>query len=382
MVPRNITGEEHEAFRASIRRFIERDIMPRYREFEDNGEVPRDIWLKAGEMGMLAPDVPVEYGGPGGDFIFNAVVHEELARAGAASFSASLIAHGDIVSGYLVDLGTEQQKLEWLPRLVTGEVIAAIGMSEPSAGSDLKALRTTAVRDGDNFVINGQKTFITNGYNADLVIVAAKTDTSGKSSGVSLFLVDSSLPGFQRGRKLEKVGQKAGDTAELFFDNVRVPATAMLGEENRGFRLMMQQLPRERVAIAMTAVAEAESALDWTIDHVKAREAFGQTLSQFQTVRFKIAELATEMALQRVFLDWCIERCVSGELDLQSAVMCKYSASDVSYRVIDECLQLFGGYGYMREYPISRAWVDARIHKIYGGSNEIMKDIIGKGILN
>lgn len=381
-VPRTLFSDEHEAFRDAIRRFIEREIMPSYLEWENEGEIPREVWLKAGEVGMLAPDVPEAYGGPEGDFLFNAVVHEELARAGAASFSASLIAHSDIVASYLMELGTEEQKQRWLPGMVTGEIIASIGMSEPGAGSDLKAIRTTARRDGDDYVINGQKTFITNGYNADLVVLAAKTDTSGTRSGVSLFTVDTRLSGFRRGRKLEKVGQKAGDTAELFFDDVRVPASALLGKEHKGFGAMMSLMPRERIAIAMSAVAEAEAALDWAIEHVKTREAFGQAIGQFQSIRFKVAELATDLAVQRVFVDWCLQRDAIGELDLQSAVMCKLAASDVSYRVIDECLQLFGGYGYMREYPISRAWVDSRIHRIYGGTNEIMKDIIGKGLLD
>lgn len=378
-VPRTIFSEEHEAFRDAIRRFIQRDIMPHYREWEDAGMVPRVAWLKAGEMGMLGPDVPLEYGGAGGDFLFNAVVHEELAYAGAASFSACLVAHNDIVTSYLVKLGTEAQKRRWLPGMVTGEVIGAIGMSEPGAGSDLKALRTTARRDGDAYVLNGQKTFITNGQNANLVVVAAKTDVV--NSGVSLFLVDTAQEGFRRGRALEKVGQKAGDTAELFFDDIRLSNDTLLGVENKGFRAMMELMPRERVAIAMSAIAEAEGALEWAIEHVKTREAFGQKIAEFQTIRFKIAELATEAAVARVFTDWCLEHSVAGDLEFVNAIMAKLWVTDVSYKIIDECLQLFGGYGYMREYPISRAWVDARIHRIYGGTNEIMKDIIGKKIL-
>jgi len=378
-VPRTIFGEEHEAFRDAIRRFIAREIVPHYREWEDAGMVPRAAWLRAGQMGMLGPDVPLEYGGPGGDFLFNAIVHEELAYAGAASFSACLVAHNDIVTSYLVKLGTEAQKLRWLPGMVTGEVIGAIGMSEPGAGSDLKSLRTTALREGDDYLLNGQKTFITNGLNADLVVVAAKTDVA--NSKVSLFLLDTQQAGFRRGRALEKVGQKAGDTAELFFDSVSLPADTLLGEEGKGFRAMMELMPRERIAIAMSAVAEAEGALDWTIEHVKTRDAFGQKLAEFQSIRFKIAELATEIAVARVFTDWCLARSLADDLEFTNAIMAKLWVTDVSYKVIDECLQLFGGYGYMREYPISRAWVDARIHKIYGGTNEIMKDIIGKRLL-
>jgi len=381
MVPRTLFSEEHDAFRDAIRRFIEREVVPVYREWEDAGEVPRAVWRQAGEVGLLAPDVPEQYGGAGGDFLFNAVVHEELARAGAASFSACLIAHNDIVAAYLFELGTEEQKRRWLPDMVTGAVIGAIGMSEPGAGSDLKAIRTSARREGDHYVLNGQKTFITNGYNADMVVVAAKTTQAAGSSGVSLFVVDTALPGVRRGRRLEKVVQKAGDTAEIFFDDIILPADTLLGQENKGFRAMMELMPRERIAIAMSAVAEAEAALDWAIEYVKTRQAFGQPLGQLQSIRFKVAELATELAVARVFVDWCLHRMITQTLDLQSAVMAKYHVTDVSYRVIDESLQLFGGYGYMREYPISRAWVDSRVHRIYGGTNEIMKDIIGKALL-
>jgi alkylation response protein AidB-like acyl-CoA dehydrogenase len=382
LVPRTLFAEEHDAFRDSIRRFIEHEVVPAYRAWEDAGLVPRDVWRAAGAVGMLCPDVPEEYGGPGGDFLFNAIVHEELARAGAASFSACLIAHNDIIVSYLMKLGTEEQKHLWLPAMVSGAAVAAIGMSEPGAGSDLKALRTVARRTGGNYVLNGQKTFITNGYNADFVVVAAKTDPDNPKVGISLFIVDTTLQGFRRGRLLEKVGQKAGDTAELFFDDIVLAADTLLGTENGGFRAMMELMPRERIAIAMSAVAEAESALDWTIDHVKTREAFGKPLAELQTVRFKIAELASECAVARVFVDWCLKRQASEDLDLQSAVIAKYWVTDAAYSVIDECLQLFGGYGYMREYPISRAWVDSRIHRIYGGANEIMKDIIGKGLLS
>jgi alkylation response protein AidB-like acyl-CoA dehydrogenase len=304
-----------------------------------------------------------------------------MARVGAGSFSACLTSHSDINASYLMELGTEEQKRRWLPAMVSGDVITAIGMSEPGAGSDLKAIRTTARRVGDDYILNGQKTFITNGHNADLVIVAARTTAPDVKVGISLFLVDTRLPGFRQGKLLEKVGQKAGDTAELFFDNVVLPADNLLGQENSGFRAMMDLMPRERLAIAMSAVAEAEYALEWAIQHVKTREAFGRTLSELQTIRFKVAELASSVAVARVFVDWCLQKQVARCLDLRSAVIAKYWVTDASYAVIDECLQLFGGYGYMREYPISRAWVDSRVHRIYGGTNEIMKDIIGKGLL-
>ena len=381
VVPRTLFSEEHEAFRDVVRRFVDREVVPNYRSWEDAGSVPRDAWRKGGEIGLLCPDVPEQYGGPGGDFLFNSVVHEEMARVGAGSFSACLISHSDINASYLMELGTEEQKRRWLPAMVSGAVITAIGMSEPGAGSDLKAIRTTARRVGDDYILNGQKTFITNGHNADLVIVAARTTAPDVKVGISLFLVDTRLPGFRQGKLLEKVGQKAGDTAELFFDNIVLPADNLLGQENSGFRAMMDLMPRERLAIAMSAVAEAEYALEWAIQHVKTREAFGRALSELQTIRFKVAELASSVAVARVFVDWCLQKQVARSLDLRSAVIAKYWVTDTSYAVIDECLQLFGGYGYMREYPISRAWVDSRVHRIYGGTNEIMKDIIGKGLL-
>ena len=381
IVSRSLFSGEHEAFRDVVRRYVDREVTPNLRAWEDEGYVPRAAWLKGGELGLLCPDVPEAYGGPGGDFLFNAIVHEELARVGATSFSACLVSHSDINAAYLMELGTEEQKQRWLPPMVSGKVIAAIAMSEPGAGSDLKAIRTIARRDGDHYTLSGQKTFITNGQNADLVIVAARSTARDAKVGISLFLVDAKLPGFRRGRLLEKVGQKAGDTSELFFDDVVLGPDTLLGQENGGFRAMMELMPRERIAIAMSAVAEAEYALDWTIQHVKTREAFGRKLSDLQTIRFKIAELASEVAFSRVFVDWCLQKQVAGGLDLRSAAIAKYRVTDDSYKVIDECLQLFGGYGYMRDFPISRAWVDSRVHRIYGGTNEIMKDIIGKGLL-
>jgi alkylation response protein AidB-like acyl-CoA dehydrogenase len=381
VIPRTLFAEEHDAYRESIRRFIEREVVPHYMSWEDAGQVPREVWQKAGAVGLLCPDVPERYGGPGGDFLLNAIVHEELARVGAGSFSACLISHSDINAAYLMELGTEEQKLKWLPPMVSGEVVSAIGMSEPGAGSDLKAMRTFARKESQGYVLNGQKTFITNGLNADLVIVAARTTPRDAKVGISLFLVDTRTAGFRRGRALEKVGQKAGDTAELFFDDVLVPHDCLLGKENQGFEAMMDLMPRERVAIAMTAVSEAESALEWTLQHVTRREAFGRTLAELQTVRFKVAELASSVAVARTFVDSCLQKQAAGPIDLRTAVIAKLWVTDTSYAVIDDCLQLFGGYGYMREYPISRAWVDSRVHRIYGGTNEIMKDIIGKGLL-
>lgn len=365
-----------------MRRFIEREVVPDYRAWEDAGRIPRDVWEKAGEIGMLCPDVPVEYGGPGGDFLCNAIVHEELARVGAASFSACLIAHSDIVGSYLLTLGTETQKSWWLPRMAQGAAIAAIAMSEPGAGSDLKGMRSFARRGDSGYFLNGQKTFITNGSQADLVVVAAKTAADDSKSDISLFLVDTQLPGFRRGRLLDKVGQKAGDTAELYFDDIPLGQDTLLGAENTGFRSMMELMPRERVAIAMSAIAEAEAALEWTMEHVKTRQAFGQPLAKLQTIRFKIAEIASALSVARVYVDWCLARALTGNLELRHAVIAKYWVSEAAYAAIDDCVQLFGGYGYMREYPISRAWVDSRIHRIYGGTNEIMKEILGKALLS
>lgn len=381
VIPRTLFSEEHDAYRDSVRRFIVREIVPHYRSWEDAGQVPRELWLKSGGVGLLCPDVPERYGGPDGDFLLNAIVHEELARVGAASFSACLMSHNDINAAYLMELGTEEQKRRWLPRMVTGEAVSAIAMSEPGAGSDLRGMRTVARKESQDYILNGQKTFITNGGSADLVIVAARTSAPEAKVGISLFLVDAQTAGFRRGRLLEKVGQKAGDTAELFFDDVRVPAECLLGGESQGFRAMMDLMPRERVAIAMSAIAEAEAALEWAIEHVKRREAFGRALAELQSIRFKVAEMASAVAVARNFVDDCLRKQVAGRLDLRSAVIAKYWVTDAAYRVIDDCLQLFGGYGYMREYPISRAWVDSRVHRIYGGTNEIMKDILGKELL-
>jgi len=371
---RRIFTADHDNFRDAVRRFVEREITPRVAEWEKIGMVPREAWQQAGAMGMLCPDVAEEYGGPGGDFLYNAIVHEELARGNAVSFSACLIAHSDIIASYIGKLGTEEQKRKWLPKMVTGDVIAAIGMSEPGAGSDLKSIRTTARAADGGFLLSGQKTFITNGYNADLVVVACKTD----DKKISLFTVDTTSPGFRRGRLLEKVGQKAGDTAELFFDEIKLTGKDILGELGQGFKHMMTLMPRERLAIVVTAIAEAETAYELTLDYVRERKAFGQRIVDFQAIRFKLAEIAADLEVARVFVDRCIEEEAAGTFDIQSAAISKFWITDVACKAIDDCLQLFGGYGYMREYPISRLWTDSRIHRIYGGTNEIMKEIIGR----
>ena len=372
---RRIFSDEHHEFRTSVRRFVAREVAPHVAEWERAGVMPREIWLQAGSMGMLCPDVPEHYGGPGADFLFNAIVHEELAKGGAVSLSACLIAHSDIVAGYLVKLAPEALRSRWLPGMVTGQVIAAIGMSEPDAGSDLKAIRTTARSQGDGrYTISGQKTFITNGFNADLVVTACKTG----QKELSLFAVDTTLPGFRCGRLLDKIGQRAGDTAELFFDDVAVTEADIVGTVGGGFTDMMALMPRERLAIVVTALAEAEAAFDLALDYVKERTAFGRRIVDFQAVRFKLAEIAAELEVARAYVDRCIEEEAADSFDIASAAISKFWVTETAFKAIDDCLQLFGGYGYMREYPISRLWTDSRVHRIYGGTNEIMKEIIGR----
>lgn len=372
---RRIFTPEHEGFRDGIRHFIEKEITPQVMVWEEAGLVPREVWRQLGAMGMLCPDVAEEYGGAGGDFLYNAIVHEELARGGAVSLSACLIAHGDIVAAYIGQLGNDEQKKKWLPKMVSGEVIAAIGMSEPNAGSDLKAIRTTARPDGKGgYLLSGQKTFITNGYNADMIVVACKAG----EKGISLFIVDTHVQGFRRGRLLEKVGQKAGDTAELFFDDISLTDGDILGQLGSGFKDMMKLMPRERLAIVATALAEAETAFELALNYVRERKAFGQRIVDFQAIRFKLAEISADLEVARVFVDRCMEEDAAGTFDIRSAAISKFWITDLACKAIDDCLQLFGGYGYMREYPISRLWTDSRIHRIYGGTNEIMKEIIGR----
>ncbi|HSD54562.1 MAG TPA: acyl-CoA dehydrogenase family protein [Burkholderiales bacterium] len=368
--------DEHHAFRATVRRFVEREVAPHHGEWEERGQVPRALWRKAGELGFLCPAIPAEYGGGGGDFLLSTIVTEELCWAGATGPLFYL--HSDIVAPYLLHYGSEAQKRKWLPRMTSGETITGICMTEPGAGSDVAAIRTRARRDGDELVVSGQKIFISNGQIADLFIVAAKTDPEAGAKGVSLVLVESDRPGFARGRNLEKVGMHAQDTSELFFDEVRVPASNLLGAEGKGFGYLMTQLPQERLLVAIGAVAAAESAIRWTLDYVRDRQAFGAPLAERQHVRFALTEAHTEVTIGRVFLDHCIALHLEGKLDTATASMAKYWLSDMQNQVIDACLQLHGGYGYMREYPIARAWADARVQRIYGGANEIMKEIIAR----
>ncbi|MET0986340.1 MAG: acyl-CoA dehydrogenase family protein [Steroidobacteraceae bacterium] len=378
MFQRTLFKPEHEEFRNTVRKFIDREIRPHHLQWEKDGIVPRELWLKAGETGMLCCTIPEEYGGLGLDYLFDVVVFEELARSGFTG--PGFMIHCDLVATYVNSFGTEEQKRHWLPKMVRGEAIGSLGMTEPHAGSDLKNIKTRAVREGDHFVINGQKVFISNGQSCDVIVLATRTSAADAQNGITLFLVDTHLPGFVRGRNLEKLGLKAQDTSELFFENVKVPAAALLGAEGQGFQLMMQKLAQERLAQAIRSATVAETAIEWTVEYTAQRKAFGRTLAEFQNTQFKLAELKTEATIGRVFTDQCIERFMAGELDPVDAAMAKMWLSNLHCKVVDECLQLFGGWGYMWEYPIARAYADARIIKIAGGSIEIMKLIIGRSL--
>jgi alkylation response protein AidB-like acyl-CoA dehydrogenase len=377
---RDLYDADHEAFRATCRAFLDKHVVPFHKQWEADGIVDRGIWLEAGKQGLLGLDVPEEYGGGGvHDFRYNAVLSEEVVRARASGVGFTL--HNEVVAPYLLKLATEEQKQRWLPKFCTGELITAIAMSEPGAGSDLQGIATTAVRDGDDYVVNGQKTFITNGIHSDLVIVVVKTDPDAKAAhGLSLLVVERGMPGFERGRNLDKIGLKAQDTAELFFTDVRVPAANLLGEENRGFFYLMDNLPQERLAIAVGAVAASERVLDETLSYCKDRTAFGRPIGSFQHSRFVLAELATEVQIARVFVDKCILELNAGRLSVTDAAMAKWWTTELQLRVVDAGVQLHGGYGYMLEYPIALAYLDSRVQTIYGGTTEIMKEIIGRSL--
>ena len=364
--------------RETSRRFLAHHVVPHMPHWRRQGHVDRNVWRKAGEAGLLCMGLPAEYGGGGGTFRHEAVFMEERARAGCLEFAASL--HSCIVAPYLLHYGTEAQKRAWLPAMASGDAVGAIAMTEPGAGSDLKAMRTRARRDGGGWVISGQKTFISNGQLADLVIVCAKTDPERGAKGISLFLARGDAPGFRRGRNLEKIGGHAQDTSELFFDDVRLPADALLGEENAGFAMLMSQLPQERLVIGVEATASMEYAISETLDYVRQREVFGQKLIEFQNTRFVLAEAKTEATIARVFIDWCIDRLVAGELNVATAAMAKWWTTDRLCDIADRCLQLFGGYGFMAEYPIAQLWAGSRVRKIYGGANEIMKELIARSL--
>jgi alkylation response protein AidB-like acyl-CoA dehydrogenase len=377
-VERRIFTEEHDQFRQMVRGFLETEVVPFHDDWEREGIVPRELWKKAGAQGLLCTDVPTEYGGGGvADFRYNVVITEELCRVGASGVGFPL--HNDVVVPYFLKYATDEQKQRYLPPMCSGETITAIAMTEPGTGSDLAGVKTTAiVQDDGSYLLNGAKTFITNGITADLVIVVAKTDPSEKHGGISLLLVERGMEGFERGRKLDKIGMAAQDTAELFFNDVRVPAENVLGEVGKGFLYLMQALPQERLGIAVAGSAGAMAALDMTLAYCKEREAFGRPIGSFQNTRFKLAEMKTKALITREFVDRCTELHNEGKLPVDEAAMAKYWASDVLNEVVDECVQLHGGYGYMREYPIARAFVDARVQRIYGGTNEIMKEIIGR----
>lgn len=377
---RTLYGPDHEAFRESAREFVNRYVMPHQEKMIEQRYIDREVWLEAGRNGFLGLEVPEQYGGSeAGDYRFNAVLGEELARASAA-FSSCLGIHYDIVAPYLVKLTTDEQKERWLPKFCTGEMVTAIGMTEPSGGSDLAALKTTAVRDGDDWIINGSKTFITNGYSADLVIVATRTSPEKKARGITLFAVEAGTEGFERGRKLDKVGQPESDTAELFFDNVRVPSTNMIGELDGGFIHMMQLLPQERIGAAVANLAHARPILEETIEYAKERKAFGQPIGQMQWNKFLIAELVTKLEVAQAYVDNCVAAHDAGELTAIDAAKAKWWSAQVQNEILDHCVQLHGGYGFMKEYRAARAWMDARVTKIWAGSNEIMKELIGRDL--
>lgn len=374
---RHLFDADHDAFRETARAFCEKEIVPHHDSWEEAGIVPRELWTAAGDAGLLGFMVPEQYGGGGGrDFRFNTVVIEEVTKARASGPGFTI--HADVVSGYLLDYASEEQKARWLPKFCTGETITAIAMTEPGAGSDLQGIQTTAIRDGDDYILNGQKTFISNGILADLVVVVAKTDPSAGYQGISLLMVERGMEGFERGRNLDKIGLKAQDTAELFFDNVRVPAANLLGEEGKGFIYLMEKLPQERLTIAVVAAAACEAMIEMTLQYVKDRRAFGRPIGSFQNSRFVLAELATETQIARVFVDRCIEELNAGALTVSDAAMAKWWTTELQKKVVDRCLQLHGGYGFMTEYPIAKAYLDTRIQTIYGGTTEIMKEIIGR----
>ena len=369
---------DHAMFRETCRRFFEKEVKPHHAQWEEAGVVPKSLWRKAGEQGLLCMDAPEAIGGPGADWLHNVIVIEEQGRVVATGPGFSL--HNDVAAPYIYNYGTDEQKKRWLPKMLSGEMILAIAMTEPGTGSDLQAVRTTARMDGNEYVINGAKTFITNGQNADLIIVVCKTDPAAGAKGTSLICVETDREGFRRGRNLEKIGMKAQDTSELFFDNVRVPPENLLGTEGMGFIQLMQQLPQERLVIAVQAIAAIEAALEHTIAYVKERKAFGKPIIDFQNTRFKLAELKTKATVARIYVDECIARHLRKELDVAGAAMAKYWTTDLQCEVVDECLQLHGGYGYMWEYPIARLYADSRVQKIYGGTNEIMKELIGRSL--
>jgi len=380
-VTRDLFDDDHEAFRDSLRAWVAKEVSPHYLEWEAAGIAPRDLFTSAGELGFIGMQIPEEYGGGGtSDFRFNLVVAEELAAAGIGGAGLGLTLHNDITTPYFTDICNDEQKRRWLPGIASGELITAVAMTEPGTGSDLAGMVTTAIRDGDEYVLNGSKTFITNGINADLIIVAAKTDPSQRHGGLSLLIVERGMDGFERGRNLEKVGLHSQDTAELFFDDVRVPVANLLGDEGKGFNYLTGNLAQERLSIAATGIATARAALGWTVDYVTERTAFGTPISSFQNTKFVLAQVDTEVEIGQAYIDQCVRKLNAGTLTADEAARAKLWCTELQQTAIDRCLQLFGGYGYMLEYPIARAYADARITSIYGGTSEVMKTIIAKSI--
>jgi acyl-CoA dehydrogenase len=374
-------NEELTLFRDMARRAFEQEISPQFEQWEADHMVPRTLWNTLGEAGLLCADMPEEFGGAGTTPHVTLAMIEELSRMGFGGIATGYGIHCNIVAPYIQHYGSEEQKQQWLPKMISGEAVGALAMTEPGAGSDVQGIRTNAVKDGDDWILNGSKIFITNGYHADLVIVAAITDPGKGAKGTTLFLVDTSLPGFERGKKLEKIGQHTSDTAELFFQDIRLSESAVLGQLNKGFVIMMEELPRERLGIAAQGIAAAEGAMDITVEYVLERKAFGQTIASFQNTRFQLAEVKTEISLNRAFYEKCTEQYARGELSADDAAMLKYAATEMQCKVIDDCLQLFGGYGYTAEYPISRFYTDSRIQRIYGGTSEIMRELVARSIL-
>jgi acyl-CoA dehydrogenase len=374
-------NEELTLFRDMAHRALEQEISPHIEEWEAQHMVPRELWNTLGQAGLLCPDMPEEYGAAGTTPQVTFAIIEELSRMGFGGIASGYGIHSNIVAPYIQHFGTEEQKSHWLPKMVSGEAVGALAMTEPGAGSDVQGIRTNAVKDGDEWVLNGSKIFITNGLHADIVVVAAITDPGKGAKGTSLFLVDTNLPGFEKGKKIEKMGQHTSDTAELFFQDVRLSESALLGDLNKGFVIMMTELPRERLGIAAQAVAAAEGAMDLTVDYVLERKAFGETIASFQNTRFTLAEVKTEIAINRAYYEKCADAYAKGQLSAEDAAMLKYASTEMQCKTIDDCLQLFGGYGYTSEYPISRYYTDARIQRIYGGTSEIMRELVARSML-
>ena len=378
MFQRNIFTEEQNIFRETTSKFVSKEILPYHDKWEKDGRVPRDLWLKAGSTGLLCPNAPKEYGGIGGDFRFNVIIIEELAKIGATG--PGFAVHSDIVAPYIINYSSDKQKKDYIPKMIKGEIITAIAMTEPSTGSDLQNINTKAFLDNDKIILNGSKTFITNGQNANLILVVAKTDVSQRAKGISIVLCEDYREGFKRGKNIEKIGLKAQDTSELFFENVILPKENILGNSGQGFYQLMDELPQERLSIAVTAIAAAEAALNWTIKYTKERTAFNKRIIEFQNTKFTLAKLKAEISVARTYIDRCIKEHINNNFTAENGAIAKLWCTDLQFKVIDECLQLFGGYGYMSEYPIAKAFLDSRVQRIYGGTNEIMKEIIGRNL--